>query len=740
MVQKKKQITVSKIDNKELNTDTGSSNKEVLLTNNKKEYVQGTVKNCNLCLNMIVKNESKIITRLLKSAVKYIDCYCICDTGSTDNTVQVIQDFFAQQNPPIPGKIIQEPFKDFGYNRTFALNACESLDVKYIILLDADMILQVNNKLTPTELYNSLTKDVYYVFQGSETFFYKNVRVVKNKLGMSYWGVTHEYVKTPEGSVYGTLDRKDVFINDIGDGGCKSDKFIRDIRLLKKGLEELPNNDRYTFYLANSYRDAGQYDNAIETYKKRIEIGGWFDEVWHSYYSIGKCYKYKGDMASAIYWWFEGYNFYPHRVENLFEIIHHYRVNGKNQLAYGVYAMADQERKNNKNTDYLFYQKDIYDYKLDYELTIIGYYCNYNNYDLVKKSMHVLNYPHVEDSISKNTLSNFKFYTKKLKDQENELNPYNKQLLKDIGKNIPEIQEALKGDFVSSTPSLAFNSDGNMVVNVRFVNYKITENGGYTNPGTIETKNVIAVIDCSPDEWQVIDTYVLDYNKEYDGLYVGLEDVRLFSFDENPENTSLYFNANRGLGEHKIQVEHGYIDEKTKNTVSGLIHMKDQHDVEKNWVLFEGNNNTMKAIYGWNPLKIGDIEYNSKTISTTGLPPMEFKVTHMNKTPHIFKYLRGSTNGVIVDDEVWFICHVVSYEDRRYYYHMFVVLDKNSYELKRYSDLFTFNKEKVEYTLGFIYSETEEAKEFLIGYSIMDRETDYMLINKDKVENMMNNP
>lgn len=46
-----------------------------------------------LCLNMIVKNESKIITRLLDSVCKLIDCYCICDTGSTDNTIEVIETY-----------------------------------------------------------------------------------------------------------------------------------------------------------------------------------------------------------------------------------------------------------------------------------------------------------------------------------------------------------------------------------------------------------------------------------------------------------------------------------------------------------------------------------------------------------------------------------------------------------------------------------------------------------------------
>lgn len=50
-----------------------------------------------LCLNMIVKNESKIITRLFDSVLDIIDCYCICDTGSTDNTINIIKEYFAEK-------------------------------------------------------------------------------------------------------------------------------------------------------------------------------------------------------------------------------------------------------------------------------------------------------------------------------------------------------------------------------------------------------------------------------------------------------------------------------------------------------------------------------------------------------------------------------------------------------------------------------------------------------------------
>jgi tetratricopeptide (TPR) repeat protein len=684
-----------------------------------------------LCLNMIVKNESKVILRLLASVVKYIDCYCICDTGSTDNTIDIIRNFFNSQSPPIPGKVIQEPFRDFGYNRTFALKACESLDVKYILLLDADMILQVDPSISKENFHSRLTDDVYYIFQGSETFYYKNVRVVKNKLGMSYWGVTHEYVRTPEGTVYGKLDKPDVFINDIGDGGCKADKFIRDINLLTRGLEQEPNNDRYTFYLGNSYRDAGQKDKAIEAYKRRIELGGWFDEVWHSHYNIGKCYRDLGDMPNAIYWWMEAYNYYPNRIENLYEIMHHYRCNGKNNLAYAMYTLADHERKKNTHNDYLFLQKDVYDYKLDYELSIVGYYCNFNNYDLNASCMKVLNYPHVDEGIARNVLSNYKFYTKDICGGNNLLTQQNKDILASIGKSLPEIQDSL-GEYVSSTPSMCMNKDGQLVVNVRYVNYKINEQGGYENPGTIATKNVIAVLDISEEEWELKSEFILGYNTEYDNLYVGLEDIRLFVMSNE---SHIYFNANRGLSYHNITIEHGTIDMTKQSAFSGFISMDGQREVEKNWVLFEDANGKMKIIYNWSPLVIGDISQDKETVSTTSMSPMKFRKTHEIKNPHFFKHLRGSTNGIKMGDEIWFCCHTVSYEDRRYYYHVFVVLDASTYEVKKYTPYFTFQKEKVEYTLGFVYFDT--TGELMIGYSLMDKTTEYVLLNKSVISDML---
>ncbi len=132
-----------------------------------------------LCLNMIVKNEGKIITRLLESVSQIIDTYCICDTGSTDDTANIITKFFEEKG--ITGKIIEEPFQDFAYNRSHALKKCFGMS-DYVILLDADMVLKIGDfdKKTLSQA------DSFCLLQGSDDFYYQNMRIVKNNGLYSY--------------------------------------------------------------------------------------------------------------------------------------------------------------------------------------------------------------------------------------------------------------------------------------------------------------------------------------------------------------------------------------------------------------------------------------------------------------------------------------------------------------------------------------------------------------------------
>jgi len=56
--------------------------------------------------------------------------------------------------------------------------------------------------------------------------------------------VTHEYLSTDNFNK-DTLNTLNIY--DINDGGCKENKFLRDIQLLSEGLKQEPTNARYMF-------------------------------------------------------------------------------------------------------------------------------------------------------------------------------------------------------------------------------------------------------------------------------------------------------------------------------------------------------------------------------------------------------------------------------------------------------------------------------------------------------------
>ena len=142
-----------------------------------------------ICLNMIVKNETKVIGRLFDSVYGIINYYFICDTGSTDGTIQFIENYFEEKG--IPGTVIYKKFVDFGTNRTYSLKMCkESLENSsewYMLFMDADMVLKVGNLFDK----NKLTKDVYNLQQGNNTFVYSNTRMVKCHLDTTAVCPTH---------------------------------------------------------------------------------------------------------------------------------------------------------------------------------------------------------------------------------------------------------------------------------------------------------------------------------------------------------------------------------------------------------------------------------------------------------------------------------------------------------------------------------------------------------------------
>lgn len=238
-----------------------------------------------ICLSMIVKNEAPVIRRCLDSVRPIIDSWVIVDTGSSDGTQQMIREHLAD----LPGQLFERPWVDFAHNRSEALELSRARG-EYSFVIDADEVLD----LTPGFALPELTLDSYNGAVHYGGCSYQRKMLVKNALPWRYEGILHEYLRCDEAKTEQYLEG--LITKPHRDGARARDPqtYRRDALLLERALLDDPQNARYVFYLAQSYRDAGDHELAIRWYRKRAALGGWPDEAWYSLYQIAQLEERQG--------------------------------------------------------------------------------------------------------------------------------------------------------------------------------------------------------------------------------------------------------------------------------------------------------------------------------------------------------------------------------------------------------------------------------------------------------------
>jgi glycosyltransferase involved in cell wall biosynthesis len=311
-----------------------------------------------ICAALIVKNESKVIKRCLDSIKPFIDYWVVCDTGSTDDTKEIISSELSE----IPGDLHDVPWVNFGHNRTKLIELCKG-KADYLLLIDADEILLVHDKY----FKENLILDSYLIkFEGE--LEWRQKKLVGNHINWRYEGVTHEYITSSEELSFEPTDS--ISLNHFCDGARRPEKFEDDIRLLRAALKDDPKNARYWFYLAQCLYDLGRYKKALKAYQNRLELGGWEEEVYYSAFKKALCLsKLKSDFP--IHELVQAHEFRPSRVEAIYEIIKHYREEGYYDIAY---SLCKRQLAKPRSQDILFIDKSIYDYKLIDELAVCAYW------------------------------------------------------------------------------------------------------------------------------------------------------------------------------------------------------------------------------------------------------------------------------------------------------------------------------------------------------------------------------
>lgn len=265
---------------------------------------------------MIAKDEAEVITRALDSVRPLIDYALVCDTGSSDGTQQIVADWLKAHG--VAGKVISEPWRDFAYNRSYVLAELRNVtEVDYALILDADDVLRIEGD--PAAIKQGLTADVYAIPIYHGNLAHRRAHLCSNRKPFRFRGVVHEFLHCDEPFQQISLDSISIRVIGGGVRGRDSDVYLRDAEVLERAIADDTDPDlkaRYTFYLANSWRDGGEPEMALDAYLKRANMVGWIEETYVALIHAARLMAILGyPLVEALIVWKRAIALIPGRAE-----------------------------------------------------------------------------------------------------------------------------------------------------------------------------------------------------------------------------------------------------------------------------------------------------------------------------------------------------------------------------------------------------------------------------------------
>ncbi|MDT8717970.1 glycosyltransferase [Clostridium sp. 19966] len=286
-----------------------------------------------LSLCMIVRNEEDVIERCLDSVKELADEIIIVDTGSKDNTLELLKAYDCEIYH----------FKwiyDFSAARNYSFSKATK---DYIMWLDADDIIEPADKIKLLDLKASLDSapdimmlkyNVGFDENGNVNFSYFRERIIKRTSNLKWIDRVHEYI-SPTGQIMNVdiaVTHKKVHPSEAG----------RNLKIYEKMLSDgVTFSARNLYYYARELYYSKEYEKASDKFQQFLELKeGWVEDKIGACFNLSNCYKELKELEKSKNTLIKSFQFDTPRAEICCELGLYYLNKGDYDRAIDWYTIA----------------------------------------------------------------------------------------------------------------------------------------------------------------------------------------------------------------------------------------------------------------------------------------------------------------------------------------------------------------------------------------------------------------
>jgi glycosyltransferase involved in cell wall biosynthesis len=334
-----------------------------------------------LVLTQIMKNEAHVITRMLNSIKPIVDIVCLIDTGSTDNTIEVVKNWGQENN--IETHVFERPFDNFENSRNYSIQMSREVTKDrgndyWGFWLDADETIEI----LPTFNKSGIDKDLYMFNTYINVMKYTRNECFKLDKPFRFYGPVHEFIVCDDRNITSGL-MEGINVRVQMDGGSWQgnipEKYKSHAVTLERYIDTNRQDPRWIFYTAQSYHDSAcipdnreeneeRLRRSMKYYKERISrTDGYPEELFYSQFRVGTIMRaIEEPWHLTMSEFLKAYSMDPLRAEPIKAIIDYYLAVGEwhNAYLFSKFAKLNFHQRNPYPQRLLFVDESLYIWKI----------------------------------------------------------------------------------------------------------------------------------------------------------------------------------------------------------------------------------------------------------------------------------------------------------------------------------------------------------------------------------------